>query len=93
MAVRRMSRPSRFAVAAAKLALEHAGVEVPAEPDPSFGVTLSTAFGPSAYTQRLLDILRRPFGELYDFDAPWSVSRLRRICDEAGMPMPGPDEV
>jgi len=52
---RRMSPPSRYAVAAARLALEQAGRAVPDAPDPSVAVVMGTAFGPSSYTQRLLD--------------------------------------
>jgi len=54
-AARRMSPPSIFAVAAARMALEEAGLEVPAEPDDACGVVLATAFGASSYTQRMLD--------------------------------------
>jgi 3-oxoacyl-[acyl-carrier-protein] synthase II len=52
---RRMSRPSRYAVAAARAALEEAGVETTGEPDPSTSINLATAFGPSLFTQGLLD--------------------------------------
>lgn len=55
MLARRMSPPSRFAVVAASLALEDAKLETPEERDPSVSVILATAFGPSSYTQRLLD--------------------------------------
>jgi 3-oxoacyl-[acyl-carrier-protein] synthase II len=54
-AARRMSPPSIYAVVAARMALEAAGVEVPDEPDDACGVLLATAFGASSYTQRLLD--------------------------------------
>lgn len=52
---RRMSPPARFAVAAARLALQDAGLTASPEPDPTVSVALATAFGPSSYTQRLLD--------------------------------------
>ena len=55
MVARRMSPPSRFAVVAANLALADANLETQKEKDPSISVTLATAFGPSSYTQRLLD--------------------------------------
>ena len=51
-AARRMSLPSRFAVAAARMALEHASGQVQ-EPRPT-AVVLSTAFGPSAFTEKIL---------------------------------------
>jgi 3-oxoacyl-[acyl-carrier-protein] synthase II len=54
---RRMSNPSRFAVVAAREALADAGLEVPAAPDRELAVALGTAFGPAAWTQRLLDQL------------------------------------
>ena len=52
---RRMSAPSRFAVVAALGALEDAGRARGEGPDPAMAVSLGTAFGPSAWTQRLLD--------------------------------------
>ena len=55
-AARRMSRPSRLAVAAARMALESATAGC--EPD---GVVLATAFGPAAFTEKLLrEILADP---------------------------------
>ena len=53
--VRRMSPPARFAVVAARLALEDAALTPAPEPDAQMSVALATAFGPSSYTQRLLD--------------------------------------
>lgn len=52
---RRMSPPSRFAVAAARMALAAAGVEPPPQPDPATAVAMATSFGPMSYTERLLD--------------------------------------
>lgn len=57
MKARRMSPPTRYAVAAARMALDSAGLPVGDEPDPSLGVVLATAFGPGSYTQRLIDQL------------------------------------
>lgn len=54
---RRMSTPSRFAVAAVRLALAEAGI---AEGDPAFadtGVVMATAFGPASFTEQLLDAI------------------------------------
>ena len=39
-----------------------------------------------------LDVLRRPFGELYDFTDPYSVNTLRRICEREGVPFPAPGD-
>lgn len=55
LAARRMSQPSRFAVAAASAAIEAAGLAVPESADPGTAVAVATAFGPSSYTQKLLD--------------------------------------
>lgn len=52
---RRLSAPSRFAVVAALTALEDGGIPCAEEPDPALAVSLGTAFGPSAWTQGLLD--------------------------------------
>lgn len=46
---RRMSPPSRFALAAARMALRDEGL-----PDERTGVVISTAFGPSSYSEGLL---------------------------------------
>lgn len=55
LVARRMSPPSKFAVVAARLALAEAGLEPPESADESTAVMLSTAFGATSYTQRLLD--------------------------------------
>jgi 3-oxoacyl-[acyl-carrier-protein] synthase II len=55
LAARRMSQPSRFAVAAADAAMEAAGLAVPEAVDPATAIVIATAFGPSSYTQRLVD--------------------------------------
>jgi 3-oxoacyl-(acyl-carrier-protein) synthase len=54
---RRMSPPSRYAVAALRLALADAGL---AEDDPGFAATaivMGTAFGPAQVTEQLLDAI------------------------------------
>lgn len=50
---RRMSPPSRFALAAARMALRCAGLGE-GLPDERTGVVISTAFGPSSYSEGLL---------------------------------------
>jgi len=52
---RRMSPPSRYAVVAARCALAEAGFAPAEQRDPSVSVCLASAFGPTSYTQRLLD--------------------------------------
>lgn len=62
MAARRMSPPSRWAVAAARMALRQGGLGdqlaaggEEAAPDPATAVALATAYGPMSFTQKLLD--------------------------------------
>ena len=50
---RRMSPPSRFAVVAARLAWQHAGLEV-GEGGEQTSVVTSTSYGPSSFTESLL---------------------------------------
>ncbi len=40
----------------------------------------------------IVALLRRPFGEFYDFSDPRDLNRLRAICEEEGVRVPGPDE-
>lgn len=57
---RRMSPPSRFAVAAAKMAWAEAGLEPPAPgaaTDPAVSVVLATAYGACSFSERLLEQL------------------------------------
>jgi 3-oxoacyl-[acyl-carrier-protein] synthase II len=56
-AARRMSRPSKLALAAARMAHEDAGA--PELPPSRAGIALGTAFGAAAFTEQLL-------GELFD---------------------------
>jgi len=52
---RRMSLPSRYAVAAAKMAYSNARLRIPEVRDSSVSVALSNAFGPLGNTQKILD--------------------------------------
>lgn len=55
-AARRMSAPSRFAVAAARMALADAGLpSTKGELDPSTAVYLATTWGPISFTEKLLE--------------------------------------
>lgn len=40
----------------------------------------------------VLDILERPFKDFYDYDSPWSIEELRRICEGEGLPIPDPND-
>jgi len=44
-------------------------------------------------TARVLELLQLPYRAFYDFKVPWSLGRLRRICQEENLPVPGPDDV
>lgn len=56
IAMRRFSRPSRFAVAAAVQAISGAtDFQKPAVDDPHLGISMSTFFGPSLFTQNIMD--------------------------------------
>jgi len=54
MAARRMSRPSKFAVVAAKLAIEDAGLDPDALDSESMAVFMATSFGPTDFSERIL---------------------------------------
>lgn len=43
--------------------------------------------------QEVVDLLLRPYRDFYDFNQPWSLNRLKRICERDSLPLPGPDEV
>jgi hypothetical protein len=44
-------------------------------------------------TEDVLDMLRRPFGDFYDYENPQSLSQLQRICETEGVPLPRPEDV
>jgi 3-oxoacyl-[acyl-carrier-protein] synthase II len=52
LTARRMCRPSKFAVAAARLAVEHAGLDTSSTD--SVAVIMSTTFGPSLITEKII---------------------------------------
>ena len=56
VAMRRLSRPSRFAVAAAFQALQLDGDSASSlTPDHQLGVSMATMFGPSLFTEKIMD--------------------------------------
>lgn len=59
MAARRMGRPARFAVAAAKMAVEDAGLAGMPYDGSRTSIVLGTAFGPVLFTERLLATILR----------------------------------
>ena len=54
MAARRMSRPSKFAVVSAKLAIMDAGLESEDLDADSLAVVMATSFGPTDFSERIL---------------------------------------
>jgi hypothetical protein len=41
----------------------------------------------------VLELLQHPYRVFFDFQAPWSIQRLEKICCEEDMPLPGPDDI
>ncbi|HOW24781.1 MAG TPA: hypothetical protein PK711_03855 [Bacteroidales bacterium] len=39
-------------------------------------------------TLSLIELLKRPFGYFFDYRSPWSLNRLREICDNEHVPVP-----
>ncbi|MFH2042368.1 MAG: hypothetical protein ABIJ35_07595 [Acidobacteriota bacterium] len=52
---------------------------------------LSPAFDPQ--TKEMLSVLQLPWGHFFDFDNPWSLSTLKKICEAEDRPLPGPEDV
>ncbi len=42
---------------------------------------------------RVLELLQQPYRTFYDFDVPWSVGPLERICRAENLPLPRPNDV
>jgi hypothetical protein len=40
----------------------------------------------------LLELLNQNYSQFYDYDAPWSVGELERLCVQEHLPIPGPQE-
>jgi hypothetical protein len=43
-------------------------------------------------TANVVELLKRPYRDFYDFGAPWSVAELEAFCEEGKIPVPGPDD-
>jgi pyruvate,orthophosphate dikinase len=41
----------------------------------------------------VLELLQHPYRAFFDFQAPWSIKRLEKICSEEDLPLPGPDDI
>ena len=44
-------------------------------------------------TTKLVEELKLPFGKLYDYTKPWSLSKLQKICNEEKIPLPDENEI
>jgi ASC-1-like (ASCH) protein len=44
-------------------------------------------------TISLLELLMKPFGTFYNYEAAWSVGNLEKLCEESGLPLPKPDDI
>jgi hypothetical protein len=44
-------------------------------------------------TGRVLELLKQPYREFYNFHAEWSLRELKKICEAEGLPLPGPEDV
>ncbi|MGC2193778.1 MAG: hypothetical protein WA628_03815 [Terriglobales bacterium] len=43
-------------------------------------------------SSRVLELLQQPYRVFYDFNAPWSVCQLEKICCEENLTLPRPDD-
>jgi hypothetical protein len=55
-------------------------------------VRQSTAETFDPQTTAVLDLLRQPYAEFYDFADPKSLFSLKRICESEGLPLPNPED-
>ncbi|HNS16976.1 MAG TPA: hypothetical protein PKH94_08700 [Bacteroidales bacterium] len=39
-------------------------------------------------TLYLIDLMKRPFGQFFDYRSPWSLNRLTEICGKENIPVP-----
>jgi len=44
-------------------------------------------------TRKVVELLRLPYSAFFDFNNPWSVQELEKLCREAGLPLPAPSAV
>ena len=42
---------------------------------------------------QLVENLMQPFGELYNYNTPWSIGELEDICKESGRELPDPEDI
>jgi hypothetical protein len=43
--------------------------------------------------RKVVELLRLPYSAFFDFNNPWSVQELEKLCREAGLPLPAPTAV
>ncbi|MDO9578760.1 MAG: PEP/pyruvate-binding domain-containing protein [Candidatus Cloacimonadales bacterium] len=44
-------------------------------------------------TVLLIDLLLKPFGAFYNYDAGWSLANLEKLCEEASLPLPAASDI
>ena len=44
-------------------------------------------------TDILIEILQKPYKEFYDYNSPWSIGELEKICSKEKLPIPDPDTI
>ena len=44
-------------------------------------------------TLHLIEMLEKPYGFFFNYNAEWSVSRLEELCNEENLPVPKENEV
>lgn len=44
-------------------------------------------------TLKLIELLQKSYGFLYDYSAPWSVSKLKKICETEGFALPDEKDI
>lgn len=49
--------------------------------------------GSDEQAKKVIELLKLPFSEFYDYESPWSVGQLRKICRAQGLALPDPAEM
>lgn len=44
-------------------------------------------------TREMLEKLRAPYGEIYQYNQNWSLNPFKLVCEKEGLPLPGEDEI